>query len=155
MKSRWYYTLNKFEICGEDKALTLDTILSQIGKKEQKFSLNNEFNTIRYISDLEFEDKVYFYVEPEFTASHIDSDNARFLIFSAPGATGKTALSRYICHSLNGIYWDLPDSKVAEYSFQGALTKAIGYKNLSDFVEDINNQKVLLVIDAFDEAEAG
>ena len=58
----------------------------------------------------------------------------RFILFSAPGATGKTALAQHICYSKHGIYWDLPDSKVAEFSLQGAIQNAIGAEHLSDIV---------------------
>ena len=156
MVSYWDYTLNKYLKNGEEKYMSLDSILSKIVQKEKIFKLNEEYKTIRYIEPEEFNDSIYRYVEPEFNESQSQSNmNPRFILFSAPGATGKTALAKYVSYKRNGIYWDLPDNKIAEYSFQGAITKAVGFGYMSDFVKSLENGKTFLVVDAFDEAEAG
>ena len=49
----------------------------------------------------------------------------------------------------------MPENKIAEYSFQGAITEAVGFENSSDFIKSIVSGECFLVIDAFDEAEAG
>ena len=58
-------------------------------------------------------------------------------------------------YKYNGIYWELPDSKVAEFSFQGAIMEAVGDSKVSEFIESLKNGENFLVIDAFDEAEVG
>lgn len=149
------YTLNTKKING-GFGMTLKDVFSGISKKNTAFHMNPDYNTIRYINENEYRTGIYKYVEPEFyTASDSDVTTPKFIIFSAPGATGKTALAQYISYTLNGIYWNLPDNKIAEYSFQGALTKSIGFNAVSDFVRSLQNGDSLLVIDAFDEAEAG
>lgn len=135
--------------------MNLESILKDVKGNKNSFVLSDEFKTIRYISDEEYNESVYRYVEPNFLSTAASKTNPRFVIFSAPGATGKTALAQYICYSKNGIYWDLPDNKVAEYSLQGAIQKAVGAEYLSDFYKSITNGDNFLVIDAFDEAEAG
>lgn len=137
--------------------MNLESILRNIKTSDYSFKLNESFKTIRYISDEEYSDNVHKYVEPVFTeTTHpSNSESPRFILFSAPGATGKTALAQHICHSKHGIYWDLPDSKVAEFSLQGAIQNAVGAEYLSDFYKSIKNGNDFLVIDAFDEAEAG
>lgn len=155
MLAFWELKLNK----KNRKALNmnLESILSSINTSNNSFDLNASFKTIRYISDEEYLDNVNKYVEPIFTETTHSPNNKtpRFVLFSAPGATGKTALAQHICHSRNGIYWDLPDSKVAEFSLQGAIQNAVGAEYLSDFYKSIKNGDNFLVIDAFDEAEAG
>ena len=157
MRSYWEYTLRKNVNYYGGKLMTLDSILANLDKKERCFELSKEYKTIRYIDESEYKDKVYSYVEPEFQDCKCKFVNGitKFILFSAPGATGKTALAKYICYKKNGIYWDLPDNKIAEYSFQGAITKAVGFENISNFIASINNNQNFLVIDAFDEAEAG
>lgn len=137
--------------------MNLESILSSVKTSKNSFNLNDSFKTIRYISDDEYSDNVHKYVEPMFTETthSLNGHSPRFILFSAPGATGKTALAQHICYSKHGIYWDLPDSKVAEYSLQGAIQNAVGAEYLSDFYKSIKNGDDFLVIDAFDEAEAG
>lgn len=149
------YTFNQRVLNKEECWMTLDSILANIEKKQTCFELNESYRTIRYIGEDEYSKDVYKYVEPDFFDTNKKFFNRpRFILFSAPGATGKTALAKYICHVKNGIYWELPDNKVAEYSFQGAITEAVGFENISKFVQSIVDGDNFLVIDAFDEAEA-
>lgn len=157
MVGYWEYTLNKNTKDSGGDLMTLDSILSKLDKKDKGFDLNKEYKTIRYIDEPEYVQNVYKYVEPEFSESSVSTQNVnpRFILFSASGATGKTALARHICYTKNGIYWDLPENKIAEYSFQGAIAEAVGFNNISDFIKSIEQGQNFLVIDAFDEAEAG
>lgn len=148
------YILNK-SIENEVALMTLDGIFSHISKKTKKFEMNSKNRTIHYVNETEYISELFKYVEPEFHLASEENNDARFIIFSAPGATGKTALAKYISYELNGVYWNLPDNKIAEYSFQGALSEAVGYLALSDFMHSLQVEESLLVIDAFDEAEAG
>lgn len=122
MLGNWEYTLNKKIIRNENYLMTLESILKNITKKEHCFELKSKNQTIRYIQENEYREDVYKYIEPQFIESFRKRiDKSRFLLFSAPGATGKTALAKHICYTKNGIYWDLPENKIAEYSFQGAI----------------------------------
>lgn len=156
MLSFWELKLNKK---ARKTDMNLSSILSSIDINKNNFSLNEQFKTIRYITTKEYTEEIYKYVEPNFNEVPISistlSNNPRFILFSAPGATGKTALAKHISYIKHGIYWDLPDNKVAEYSLQGALQNAVGAEYLSDFYKSIKNGEEFLVIDAFDEAEAG
>lgn len=155
MLSFWETKLNIRDRKGQ--IMNLESILSSVKTSANSFNLNDSFKTIRYISDEEYSDTVHKYVEPMFTETmrSLNSQSPRFILFSAPGATGKTALAQHICYSKHGIYWDLPDSRVAEFSLQGAIQNAVGVEYLSDFYKSIKNGDDFLVIDAFDEAEAG
>lgn len=157
MKGLWEIALNispKFN--NGDNIITLASILSSIKVNNNDFELNKDYSTIRYITDREYSENVYRYVEPAFyECEENSSPQPKFLLFSAPGATGKSALAQHICHAKNGIYWDLPDNKVAEFSFEGAIAKAVGFSYMSNFIESLENGENFFVIDAFDEAEAG
>ena len=157
MISAWEKTLNiSLRKIEEKNIMSLANILSSIKRTENNFILNENYKTIRYITSEEYSQTVFEYVEPKFNECQTNTSfHPRFLLFSAPGATGKTALAKYICYTKNGIYWDLPDNKVAEYSFNGAMSKAVGYSNMSHFVESLIDGDNFFVIDAFDEAEAG
>ena len=154
MISNWEYELNKKLVVSKGGYMNLSGILNSISKKNKKFALNSDFPTIRYIEESEYKDEVFKYVEPSFRESDIMS-NAKFILISAPGATGKSALAKHVSFTYNGIYWELPNNKVAEYSFQGAIMEAVGSNKVSDFIESLKNSENFLVIDAFDEAEAG
>lgn len=154
MESLWEYILNRPPNTGEE-TMNLEGILSTIQVKDNKFNFNQDYPTIRYITKEEYTEDVYKYTEPIFNDASSSSYNVKFILFSAPGATGKTALAKHICYKKNGVYWDLPDNKVAEYSFEGAISKAVGFSHISSFVESIENGENFFVIDGFDEAEAG
>lgn len=156
MISAWEYTLNTIIDCTGENIMNLSSILAKVEKKEKIFKLNKDYKTIRYIEEEEYKRDVFKYVEPEFYSSFARTNvKPRFILFSAPGATGKTALAKHICYTMQGIYWDLPENKIAEYSFQGAITEAVGFENISNFISSIVSGENFLVIDAFDEAEAG
>lgn len=135
--------------------MNLSDILNEIGNKNEKLVLNDRFKTISYVEKERYENEVGEYVEPQFRHICTTGNSPKFILFSAPGATGKSALALHICYLNNCIYWNLPDNKIAEYSFQGAIQKAAGLHGISTFIDNLNDGKSNLVIDAFDEAEAG
>lgn len=153
MLSYLEYTLNK-SIKDGRKPMTLNEILSHVDKKSKKFTMNPNNYTIHYVDENEYNSELFKYIEPEFNLVCEKNDNTRYIIFSAPGATGKSALAKYLSYSLNGVYWNLPDNKIAEYSFQGAISEAVGYLALSEFMHSLQTEESLLIIDAFDNAEA-
>lgn len=116
-----------------------------------------------YAMNPDVEDYLYyvndkpFYVSPTF--SDIRTNTAapvlhpKFILFSAPGATGKSALARYLAHRFNAIYWNLAKVKLGINSFAGSILNAVGSRAYSSFINDLNDANALLVIDAFDEAE--
>ena len=79
--------------------------------------------------------------------------NARYIIFSAPGASGKSALAKYIAKKYKGIYWNLANIGIGENTFYGTLWRALKQEDLIDYWDKLKNGKSVLVLDAFDEAE--
>lgn len=135
----------------EVKKMTLDGIL-QAYSKCAKYSLNEDVS--EYFKYIEEEP---FYIPPSFhdvvTDRRISSLNPKFVVFSAPGATGKTSLAKYIANKYDAIYWDLAKVKLGTNSFAGSVLSAVGAPKYSEFIDNLNTGKVVLVIDAFDEAE--
>lgn len=135
----------------EVKDMTIDSVLNfcQVCKK---------YEIDEGVSDyLYYVDNKPFYISPSFKDIKIDvknpSLNPKFLLFSAPGATGKTSLAKYISHKYNAIYWNLANVKIGTNSFVGSILSAVTAPKYSQFIDDLNKGNVLLVIDAFDEAE--
>lgn len=126
--------------------MTLESILSKIvcsNSVELREDAHESLKTIK---------NEVFYVQPKYEEIAINQ-KARIIIFSAPGAAGKSALAKYISYKYNGIYWDLSKIKLGENSFHGTLLRAMNYDKLVDFFSNLRNGKNVLVIDAFDEAE--
>lgn len=137
-----------------DKGIDLNVILGSIRYSESRFALNTDYNTIRYIDEPEFINTVHKYIEPVFRESTGSKGTApRFLLLSVPEVTSKTALAKYVCYKKRGLYWSLPDTKVAEYSFDGALTRVFGLSKVSEFADSLKDGKSFFVVDGIDEAE--
>ena len=93
-----------------------------------------------------------FYVSPTFTEYNRDS-YPRIVLFSAPGATGKSALAKYIAYQYSSLYWNLADIHLGETSFFGALVTGLGATEYSSYINALLESRTLLVVDAFDESE--
>ena len=96
-------------------------------------------------------DREPFYMAPNFICVN-KNNNSRFIIFSAPGAAGKSALSRYIAYKYNALHWDLSKIRLGGNSFMGTLYKSLNSNCFSTFLESLKNGKAIMIIDAFDEA---
>lgn len=140
-----YY--NRFNIyITEDKIMTLESIFSQIEKSTGIELSKNVHKSVNII------DNDVFYVQPAYSEIK-RNNNAKFVIFSAPGASGKSALARYIVSQYGGIYWDLSQIELGENSFHGTLLRALGQDGFVDFFNQLKQGRGVLAIDAFDEAE--
>ena len=128
-------------------SMTIESIFTHIKKDEYNINLLSEAH--KSISLIE---KKPFYVSPTFKEYNNDS-SARIVLFSAPGATGKSALARYIAHQYSSLYWNLADIHLGETSFFGALVTALGATAYSSYINALLESKTLLVVDAFDESE--
>ena len=133
------------------KQMILDGILNPY-KKCKTYSLSTEVSEyLRYIEEEPF------YIPPSFsdirTNHKVSTVEPKFILFSAPGATGKSSLAKHIAYRFSAIYWNLAKVKIGTNSFAGSILNAVGAARYSEFIGDLNTGDVLLVIDAFDEAE--
>ena len=131
--------------------MVLEGILGSYSKCK-RYSLNDSVSD--YISYIDSEP---FYIPPSFsdvkTDKKLSTLKPKFVLLSAPGAAGKSSLAKYIAHRFNALYWNLAKVKVGTNSFAGSILNAVGAPKYSEFIADMNTGNVLLVIDAFDEAE--
>lgn len=93
-----------------------------------------------------------FFVQPTVMDIKTKKDS-RIILFSAPGATGKSSLAYYIAQKYHGLLWDLSRERLGNHSFYGMLVKTLGPEKFSAFTAGLKTGKSVLVIDAFDEAE--
>ena len=93
-----------------------------------------------------------FYVEPQFNIIN-NMEKSRFALFSAPGASGKSTLAKYIAYKTNNFYWNLAKIKLGENSLSGTLWDALDGNKIYDFFDALKSGDALFMLDAFDEAE--
>ena len=126
--------------------MTVESIFTHIRDKYVVNPMEKSHKSIGLIVDKPF------YVSPTFFDCNIDS-SARIVLFSAPGATGKSALAKHIAYKYSSLYWNLADIHLGEKSFSGTLISALGATEYSAYINALLNAQTLLVIDAFDESE--
>lgn len=106
-------------------------------------------------SKLQKLEKKEFYYSPPFKQTQQD-EKSTFILFSAPGAVGKTSLARHIAFTYGGLYWDVSSEPIGGASFAGVIAHAAGIGSggakLDSIIQDMKRGKALFVLDAFDEA---
>lgn len=147
-----YNTKEYIRKCKEVNAMQIDGILNGY-LKCSRYELGSAVS--EYITYIDSEP---FFVSPKLTAvktdNRVSTVNPKFVLFSAPGATGKSTLAKYVAAKYNALYWDLPKTdKIGTGTFDGSILRAVGAPKYSEFIANLNDSKALLVIDAFDEAE--
>lgn len=126
--------------------MTIDSILQTIQGTKRNELLPATHKSITQVIEEPF------YVGTQF--NQVTSNlNPRFILVSAPGATGKSAFGKYIAYQKNALYWNLADISIGDGTFQGTLYKALGASKISGYAQDLQSGNATLVIDAFDEAE--
>lgn len=126
--------------------MKLDEVLSVI-KKCDIPNLQN-YSTLQKINTKEF-----YYPSPlRPIYSEIDS---RVILFSAPGAVGKTALAKHIAYKYGGLYWNVALKPIGGTSFAGEITHAVGVgrgAQQDELYRKLKCGESLFILDSFDEA---
>ena len=94
-----------------------------------------------------------FYYPSSLIGTRAD-ENSKIILFSAPGAVGKTALAKYIAQCYGGLYWNVATTRIGGTSFAGEIAHAVGVRNgaLQDkLYQKLNNGDCIFVLDSFDE----
>lgn len=146
MLGELHYNIIKKYVIGEKREMTLEGILSKLGDCNEAQILEGAHPSISRIT------QELFYVQPNYEEIH-NSRQAKFILFSAPGASGKSALAKYIAYRYKGLYWDLAKITLGENSFHGTLWRAMKQDKLYQYFSDLKTGNGTLVLDAFDEAE--
>lgn len=146
MIANWLYNrIIEIQKYGGEKML-LDVVLAKMGNGND-FSLAEGHP--KAVSTLT---EAPFYIKPSVTQI-IQQRDSKIILFSAPGATGKSSLAKYIAFSKKALLWDLADDRIANHSLSGMLVESLGTKNFSRFTEGLSTGDAFLVIDALDEAD--
>lgn len=146
MISNWIYNYIKDFVEKERYPVTLDSVLDKIPTGRKFPLLKNHPVAVSTSTG----NKVY--IKPILTDTQTSKDSKLFL-FSAPGATGKSALASFVVHEKNAVLWDLSKERIGNHSLSGMLIKSLGSKLFSEFTEGLLSGNSVLVIDALDEAE--
>lgn len=93
------------------------------------------------------------YIPPSFKELHPSNEGTPIMIFSAPGAVGKTTLAKYFAYQKNSYYWDLSKIKLGDNTFIGTVAKQFGHENLASILGRLEQGEVSFFFDGFDEAE--
>ena len=144
------FVMSSYRAIGWNKKMTIEKIQKIVHAKEYPHIIQSRNSNDNGALQLVKED--VFYIPPAIEVIHEEQD-AQVMIFSAAGATGKSALAKYLAKSFKCIYWDLSKTSVGENSFYGKLDKVLGRKNVDEFQQQMENGTAALIIDAFDEAE--
>lgn len=126
--------------------MKLEEVLSAI-KKCDIPNLQN-YSTLQKINEKEF-----YYPSP---LRQICSENdSRVILFSAPGAVGKTALAKHIAYNYGGLYWNVALKPIGGTSFAGEITHAVGVghgEQQDELYRRLKCGESLFILDSFDEA---
>ena len=146
MISNWIYNYIKDFVDKERYLMNFDLVLDKVPVGRQ-FSLIEGHPVSVSASG---SDKCY--IKPGLIDTKITRDS-KLLLFSAPGATGKSALSAFVAREKNALLWDLSKERIGNHSLSGMLVKSLGPKLFSEFTDGLLSGKAILIIDALDEAE--
>ena len=146
MLSQWLYNIITVNRKRVGKQMDLEFVLDKMGKGGSYTLLPKHSDAVSIETDCTF------YIPPKLGDTLLNKDSRLFL-FSAPGATGKSALAKFISRRKNALLWDLSKDPIASHSFSGMLVESLGPKGFSQFTEGLSNGNAVLVIDALDEAE--
>lgn len=76
----------------------------------------------------------------------------RVALISASAAVGKSMLAAYLARQTKNPYWDLGRFAMGSGFFSGTLSSAYGVSNYAAAIDDMQNGRLCLVLDAADEA---
>lgn len=130
----------------EDEIMTLSEVLNGVSKCQ--IPELQDYSTLNVIRGEEF-----YYPSP-LIETHTTPDS-KVIIFSAPGAVGKTALAKHIAQNYGGLYWNVGLKQIGSTAFAGEITHAVGVGHGSqqdDLYQKLQCGKALFVLDSFDEA---
>lgn len=145
------FIMTSYNLIGWNKKMTIEDIVRTVRGKDYIPLLDSSKNPVDQEAIKNITDDV-FYVSPCLKTLY-QTPSPRIMIFSAAGATGKSALAHYLAHTFKCPYWNLALTPVGDSTFYGRLDKRIGRKNVDSFHSKLCVGETALIIDAFDEAE--
>lgn len=139
-------------------AYTFHELLTQLPDCESLFRLREGTAAapveIRYIEGEECEKLRKSFIPPNLPVVEYGSDlgNSQLLIVSAPGAVGKSTLSKSLASERHAVLYDLAAARpVGGASLSGILLNALGGEPADQFAEYLSEGLQFVIIDALDE----
>ena len=133
-------------------------LLELLPNCENLFPLKNGSESspveVRYISESEANQLRNYFVPPRLPVMEPESPSGgcQIIIVSAPGAVGKSTLSRSIAAEKDAMLYDLADARpVGGASLSGTLFNALGGENSDQFAEYLKEGFQFVIVDALDE----
>ena len=140
------------------EAYTYNQLLDLLSDCERLFPLRagSESSPVEvlYISESETDYLRDHFIPPNFPVmqQETQSGECQIIIVSAPGAVGKSILSRSIAAKKNAMLYDLAEARpVGGASLSGTLFNALGGENSDQFAEYLKEGFQFVIIDALDE----
>ena len=121
-----------------------------ISKVMRSFDLEKKIENHNAISKIE---KAPKYIFPTFKEIIPSANGKPIMIFSAPGAVGKTTFAKYFAYQKNSYYWDLSKLKLGDNTFIGTVADCFGHENLVGILQRLEKGEISFFFDGFDEAE--
>lgn len=133
------------------KTISLHKIKELIGTRKNKLNVNNN-DSFYFVKESNKE----YYVEPllSYIESGINSEynKSNIILISAPGATGKSEMTKNLSFELNIPVFDLGQhDAVGANSFIGMLYKTISPMEMGRVLTDLTSGQYSIIIDALDE----
>ncbi len=133
------------------KTISLHKIKELIGTRKNKLNINNN-DSFYFVK----ESNKNYYVEPllSYIESGINSEynKSNIILISAPGATGKSEMTKNLSFELNIPVFDLGQhDAVGANSFIGMLYKTISPMEMGKVLTELTSGKYSIIIDALDE----
>jgi len=132
--------------------ISLHKIKERIGSKKDSISIVSNDNSFYIVQ----ENNEEYYVDP--LLSYIDLginseyNQTNIILISAPGATGKTEMTKYLSYQLNVPVFDLgKHDAVGSHSFIGMLYNSVSTDCMANILKGLNNGTYTIIIDALDE----
>lgn len=151
------YSLSQINADNPPESISLFKIKKRLGLDMEGA---NEYVGIRENQSFYYVTEAYSnYVEPPFVQlvtykGLIPISKAEVLLISAPGATGKSALSSYLSNKMNIPLFDLGvHPAVGAHSLVGLLVDHLSTDDYVKFKDGLSQGKFSMIIDGLDEAE--
>ncbi len=133
------------------ETISLQRLKKHLGLDRKRITIKNDDSFY-----LVHNDNSSFYEEP--LLSYIESginckfEEASIILISAPGATGKSEMTKNLSHKLNIPVFDLGrHDAVGANSFIGMLYKTVEPICMANILTELSNGKFTIIIDALDE----
>jgi hypothetical protein len=130
--------------------LNYNDLKSIVSSQKTKFTMSAPTGSFYEVTQLQ-----QAYIEPLFTKQHFEEEKPRFLLITAVGASGKSALAHKLAADTNMPVLDLSaHPPVADNTLTGLLTTSFPIEQLSNILTNLKGGQYGVIIDGIDEGRS-